>query len=132
MRPLGRSAGSPRSHRASRATFVVELYDDYGLFAATGFRTGTFPLTGTEAQYSTCGLCVLVHEPDAQGVTTAKFLATGGTVTLASFSGRLTGTVTNLTLQHVDIAASFVSTPHPDGCTTAIDSITFDVPIPAN
>jgi len=109
---------------------VLGLYPGSGAFSAGPLRTGTFTLTGAEIQYATCGVCVTLREFDAQGGTTARYMATAGTVTLSSISGRLTGTITNATFQHVNIDGStFTSTPHPDGCATAIDNVAFDVMI---
>jgi len=35
-------------------------------------------------------------------------------------------------VHHLASGLGFVSTPHPDGCKSAVDSITFAVPIPVN
>jgi hypothetical protein len=122
--PIGAAAPTRR--------LELGLYRGYGVFSSgTGnLRTGTFTLTGDELQYATCGLCLTLRELD-QGATVARYMATGGTVTLSSISGQLTGTITNATFQHANIATgpSFMSTPHPDGCTTAVGSMTFDVTI---
>jgi len=103
----------------------IELYNNEGVFTGGSVRTGTFALTGAEIQYSTCGACVRLFE----GGSSRNFLATGGTLTLTSVSGNLTGTLTNVTFVEVTIASGFVSTPVPGGCTSAITSMSFSTPI---
>src|SRR5262245_5459839 len=118
-------AGTPRDE------FNIQLFSGLGVFT-TGFRTGTFTLSGDDLNYGTCGLCVLIYE-NIDAATTAYrgvYLATSGTVTLTSVSGTLAGGASNLKFQHVNIDQNTsVSTPDSDGCRSAIDSVSFNVPI---
>jgi hypothetical protein len=107
----------------------LDLYAGFGAFAG-GFATGTFPITAEESDFATCGLCVFVNtDRDADGYVD-DYLATGGSVTITSINGMLTGSVSNLTLQHVTLDESG-STPAGDGCVTAVASASFTAPIGA-
>ena len=121
---LALEPGTPRDE------FNIQLFSGLGVFAS-GFRTGTFTLSGDDLNYGTCGLCVLIYENiDAQTAYRGVYLATSGTVTLTSVSGTLAGGASNLKFQHVNIDQNTsVSTPDGDGCRSAIDSVGFDVPI---
>ncbi len=113
-------------------TVDVQLFADLGVFEAQGgFVTGTFQLAGDELNYSTCGLCVLIYENvAANGDYRGAYMATSGTVTLTSVTGTLTGTLSNIKFQHVTVDSStFISTPHADGCRSAVDSLAFNVSI---
>lgn len=41
-------------------------------------------------------------------------------------SGYLTGSISNVTFEHVNIDSNFYSTPVGDGCTSSITSMSFD------
>src|SRR5262245_25302104 len=110
--------------------FDLFLFNRAGVFA-NGFTTGTFAIANDELNSATCGLCVSIYENlDAQGNPRGFYIATSGTVTLTSVAGVLAGTATNLKFRHVNIdETTFVSTPHADGCLSAIDHVAFNVPI---
>lgn len=76
---------------------TVELWDDYGVFEGGAARTGTFTLTGDEADYDTCGACVLLAANVAANVPSKLLLATSGTVTVTSI-GTATGQMTQATI----------------------------------
>ena len=110
----------------------LQLFSNLGVFESSGgFVTGTFQLAGDELNYRTCGLCVLIYENvDASGNYRGAYMATSGTVTLTSVATKLTGTLSDIKLQHVTInPTSFESTPHTDGCRSAVDSLSFSVDI---
>ncbi len=107
----------------------LDLYAGFGAFRG-GFTTGTFQITAEESDFATCGLCVFVNtDRDADGYVD-DYLATGGSVTITSINGTLTGTASNLTFQHV-ILDGATSTPANDGCVSAIASASFTAPIGA-
>ncbi len=113
---------------------AVELYYDFG-----GSTTpGTFALAGTteEANYATCGTCVLVRSGcDASGACTKYFFQTGGTLTTTAHGevgGQFTGTMTGVTLEEVTINSStFESTPVPGGEGWCISTYSFDAAVAA-
>jgi len=110
---------------------VVELYAGSGVFTGGGITTGTFAIADDDLQYQTCGLCVFILT-DVVGTTPsdAGYLATSGSVNISSISENLTVTFTNMTFQHVNIdGGTFLSEPHPDGCTSALTSTTIDAAI---
>lgn len=105
---------------------LIELYDGIGVFEE-GITPGVFELSGDELDFATCGLCIRFYEGvdgnDYRGV----YMPTGGTVTFTSVAGWLTGSLSNVTLQRVNIdPETLETTPHPDGCTTEIESLSFD------
>ncbi|MGC4120806.1 MAG: lamin tail domain-containing protein [Myxococcales bacterium] len=104
----------------------LELYEGGGPFTS-GLATGTFQLTASEQQYSSCSLCVVMT--DEMGKT---YLPTGGSVTLTAVANRLTGTLNNVSFQEVTISSvsPYTSTPvTPNGCTSNIASMAFDAAI---
>ncbi|MEO8702233.1 MAG: hypothetical protein ABI867_19470 [Kofleriaceae bacterium] len=108
---------------------LIQLYKGFGVFA-TDFPTtfpATIPLTGDEAQFASCGACILVlGDIGSDGMATGDpYLATGGTLTLTSISPMLTGTISNIELTRVTIDDQDTSAPSPDGCTSSVDSMSF-------
>jgi hypothetical protein len=98
------------------------------LYAASGGFTGdivagTYPITGGDAQYKTCGICVRIFtDIDANNNSVDEYLASAGTVTLSSVSGaNFAGTLSNITFDHVTIATDFTSTVVGD-CTSTLTS----------
>lgn len=103
----------------------LQLYDGFGVFA-NGIVPGTYSITGDETQFATCGACVfLLTDFDGMNFADDGYLATGGTLTITSVSP-LQGSVDGITFQHVEIDTMFMSTPHPDGCTSALTAASFD------
>jgi hypothetical protein len=112
--------------------FEIEFYAGSGVFTS-GIAPGTYTISDKELNYATCGLCVkLLGKVDLTTFNVDQiYMATGGTVTLTSVTGTLTGSFTNLTFEHVDIdSTTFVSTPLNDGCSSQTASGTFTAPIP--
>jgi hypothetical protein len=106
---------------------VVDLWNGYGVFA-DGFTTGTFDIAGAETRWEDCGLCVRVEADYDGGLEyDDHYMANGGIVTLTSVSGRLTGSLSNVTFRHITVTEDPVtSADHPDGCQTTVDSGSFD------
>ena len=108
----------------------LDLFYNYGVFKPGVVKTGTYTLAGDELSNRWCGLCVLIDEGASGSTVRGSYMATGGSVTLTSVAGKLTGQLTNVTFQHVNIDPdTLVNTPHPDGCTSAIGTLIFDVDI---
>ncbi len=106
----------------------MELVAGLGVFA-DGLVPGTYTLSGDELSYETCGACILLFA-NAEDDNAQIYMATGGTLKLDSVQGQLTGSVSNLTFQHVTIdEKSLVTTPVNDGCVSAITSASFDAVI---
>lgn len=108
------AAGPPRD------SLFLKLISGAGAFSQ-GLRTGTFSITGVDAGFSSCGLCVNIVADVVPGQGATKFYqATAGEVTLTSITPPLAGSVSNLTFVEVDLAGNVVP-----GCTTKIASATF-------
>lgn len=88
-----------------------------------------------QSQWKTCGLCAYVSAQvnlqtgDDQGT----YLASTGTanlttVTLADMAAntKFAGSVSNVTMTHIDIAQDLTSTPSADGCSTKLTALSFD------
>lgn len=111
-------AGPPRD------TFFLKLVTGKGVFAG-GINPGTYTITGDDADYNNCGLCVHIIADIVSGVGPTKFyFANAGSVMLTSTSAPIAGSATNLTFREVDIASG-----SPIGtCASAIGSINFSTP----
>jgi hypothetical protein len=110
-----------------------QFYIGYGAWLndATIVPKTAISLTGAESGFDTCGACVLVFaDIDQTNGPAAYYMPTAGTLDVTSTTTNLTGTLTNVTLQHVDIDPdSLATTPNADGCTTTITSMQFDTTI---
>jgi hypothetical protein len=104
----------------------IETMAGRGVFTEHVVGPGTFKIAGAELQYAECGICLTLLTGGH-----ADWLATGGTITITSVRPRFVATLTNVTYEHVMITdvAPFTSTPHPSGCTTAIDALSLDLPV---
>ena len=121
----------PNLGTAAADSIRIEFYGSTAGPNLDGEAKGTFNLgTGIDNNYATCARCVRVFEdPSIPGKI---FFQQSGTMVIDATSdqlnGTLKGTITNLTLVEVTIAADFVSTPVPNGAcvhiTTAALSVT--------
>lgn len=105
----------------------VSLYDGFGVFAA-GVAAGTFTIDATEAQFATCGVCVMLGADmdPATGQAGATYMASGGTVTISRLDTRFVATLSGITFRHVTVSpTTFVSTP-TGSCASAITSASID------
>jgi hypothetical protein len=111
-------AGPPRD------TFFLKMVTGKGVFAG-GIAPGVYTITGDDADYNNCGLCVHIIADIVTGVGPTKFyFANAGSVTLDSTSAPIMGSAANLTFREVDIGSG-----SPIGtCASAIGSITFATP----
>jgi hypothetical protein len=109
-------AGPPRD------TFFVKLEPNRGVFSG-GVAPGTYTISGVDAGFSTCGLCVHIVADIVSGQGPTKFyFADTGSVTLTSTTTPVSGSAQNVHLREVDISSGqFVA----NGCTATIDSVTF-------
>ncbi len=106
----------------------IQLWAGYGALAG-GFANGTYPIAGDELQFATCGVCVFINSQRSDAMTYVDdYFATGGSVTLSSVAGNLTGTFNGLTFEHVTVAQG-MTTPVGDGCVTTVAAGTFTAPI---
>ena len=97
----------------------LELYDNKGPFAGKAVVPGTYPITGTDASYATCGVCVrAIGGKGTAGETT--YFATGGTVVVTSVGtggGAASATITNATFGEVDPTTNAAVT---GGCASSL------------
>jgi hypothetical protein len=109
----------------------LDLYELYGAFDGGDIKTGTFPLTGDDAAYSTCGACVyLGAKVDADGNVDDYYFARSGLLNLTSVTGRLTGSIQNVMFYRVKTDADgFPSDDATFDCESKIMNATFDTEI---
>ena len=122
---------------ASPDLLDLELYKGFGAFTA-GITPKSVTITGAEADYASCGACVLIltdlHSNGSGGAAiTDSYMASGGTLNLTSTTGTLTGTLSNIQTRHVDIAqdgsGNITDPDDADGCKSDIASASFSAPI---
>ena len=100
--------------------FFVRLVPGKGAFAA-GLAAGTYPLSGADANFTTCGLCTNIVA-DITSTGPAKFyFASSGTITLDSVTAPITGSVQDLHFTEIDIGTGATNGP----CTADITSASF-------
>lgn len=107
---------------------TIELYKGFGAFTKTEIEPGTIQLTGDEADYYTCGACVLIYANWNRDTEEAAmiYLAIGGTLTISQVTPNIQGTLLNASFVHVDIDEEGASTPSPDACASSIEQVAFD------
>ncbi len=116
---------------------VIQLYRGFSVFTGKSIEAGTYPITGDELNYASCGVCVRIFADRALiggGHPLQDMMATGGTLVVSEVgtggSGAFKATLMNASFEHVQIdATSFESTPVGDGCETRINRLSADVPM---
>jgi hypothetical protein len=141
--PAGMSAGAVQDGSGSVAVefdldgaaepdrFQLTLVAGRGVFI-DGLVTGTFGINGAQLDNDSCALCLVVlADVDGAGTPKEIYFAEDGVIQLDSVSGQLTGSLTDVSFQHVSISPDppHAITPILDGCKTRISSMGFDVPI---
>jgi hypothetical protein len=111
----------------------IQLYRGYGEYAAT-IGPGSYSLvTAENSNYATCGSCFLIYGDYTGPGTGTGYFQTGGAFTISSITpaapgattATLSGSVAGLTLTHVTISSSAVSTPVGDGCDVVVPDFSF-------
>ena len=106
----------------------------YGGFGSGDIKACTYALTGDDADWATCGICLNVL-PGALGsdgsidfseFADRAYIATTGSVTFTNVATRLTGSFTGVSFKHYTYDSSAHTSAFPDSCTTTIASATFD------
>lgn len=108
-------AGPPRD------TFYLKMVSGRGAFAS-GINPGTFTISGADAGYNTCGLCVHIIADITMMGPSKFYFADSGTVTLTSTTAPIAGSAMNLHLAEVDINSG---QKIAGGCEATIASISF-------
>lgn len=106
-------------------------YEPFGTqMAPTAVVPGTYPLSGAQLDFETCGVCVTIGTNATQTGYDDDYMVTGGSVTVTAVGDAvgetLTFSVSNLQFQHVNIdPQTGATTAVGDGCTTSISNATF-------
>ncbi len=104
----------------------VQLLDERGVFAGP-VAPGTYEITGAETNSKTCGACVYVLADIVPMVGAKKFyLAQSGTLVVDSITPELSGSLSNVTVQEIDLNTG---APVTGGCTATIEAATFSAPL---
>ncbi len=109
----------------------ITLWDSYGAFGDNDVTTGKFSLTGVESNDRTCGLCVRLFGNIDAGMPLQRYIATGGSITLTSVTGKLVGSASDLTFAEIAEGSTSGDTL-PDGCMSTAAKFRFDVMIGAS
>jgi hypothetical protein len=104
----------------------VSMWSGTGVFAASEVATGSFDVTGDEADYGSCGVCVALFADVENEASSQLLAATSGTIEITSISGTMAGTLSDLVLVQVD---GNTYEPVEDGCTTEIPAASFSATI---
>lgn len=136
---LGAKTGSPDVTTANTLTvvldpgppkddFFVKLVPGKGAFAAGTLQTGTFNVTGADASFTNCGLCInIIADIVANQGPTKFYYADSGMITLTSADptgaapSKIAGSGQSLHF----VETNLDGTPVPGGCTATIASIAF-------
>jgi hypothetical protein len=97
----------------------LDLWDNKGAFAGGTVKPGTYQITGNDAAYATCGVCVR-GLGDKGSAGQKEYFATGGTVTVTAVGAAgqpLAATMSNITLGEVDATSHALVT---SGCTASV------------
>jgi hypothetical protein len=120
----------------------ISLFAGFGGFGSGDIRNGTYSITGQDAAYSTCGVCVAIFanitssgSGSNQTINVgAYYAADSGSVTLTSTTGTLAGSLSNIHLIHVAKSSQgdFPGDPPAvDSCTSMISSANFSATLAA-
>lgn len=116
------------SDASTRDVVFVQLKGGKGAFAAGDPVPGTYPLTGAELDYNTCGVCVTVIGDIVAGQGPTQFyFQRAGTVTITSTNGSLTGSLSGMEFLELDLVTEDVIR---DGCETQVGGLSFDEALP--
>jgi hypothetical protein len=115
---------------------VIQLYRGFSVFTTGAIQPGTYPITGDELNYASCGVCVRIFADRALGGgrPLQDMMATGGTLVVTEVgtagSGVFRAELQDASFEHVRIdSMSFESSPVNDGCVTEISHLAADVPM---
>jgi hypothetical protein len=125
---------APLSAGAKPDIVIVELLTGFAPFG-TGTapivpKPGTYPLTGPQLNYETCGTCVRAVAAVDTNTDGGDFFATGGTLVVTEVGTKVGDKFTlelqNVTFEQVTYAAmTFRSTPVGNNCKTKIVNATY-------
>ena len=117
---------------------AIEMWDGFAPFEGGQIAAGEYELGGEQVDPGNCGTCVYMLadttlSPEGQPVPDKVYGATAGTLVVDSvgtregseITGNFTGSISGLTLSEIGQD----SAPVDGGCQTAIESVTWDVPI---
>jgi hypothetical protein len=108
-------AGPPRD------ALQLKLVANTGAFAGGAIKTGTFQISGADAGFTTCGLCVaIVADIVAMQGPSKLYQATSGEVTITSATRPYAGTLRNISFGEV----TFDGAPVP-GCKADLAEVSF-------
>jgi hypothetical protein len=101
----------------------IDLWDGYGAFADGNAAPGDYPIAGDDTDPGSCGLCIEVEM--TVGEVAHRMAASGGSLSLESVIGRLTGSGETISFVEVDDSGN----PVEGGCKASIDRVVFDAPL---
>ncbi|MFH0902481.1 MAG: hypothetical protein V2A73_17770 [Pseudomonadota bacterium] len=109
----------------------ITLANGYGVMLG-GFRTGSYYIDSTEAQYKTCGMCMLIWSDydRSRNVYRQLFMAQSGSVSIYSVSENLDIELSNVEFSEVELIGNNDETVLIDkGCKSHLSYTYISVPI---
>lgn len=88
---------------------------------ANGVTVGTFPLTGDDADYNNCGVCVQLWA-DLASAATKTYVGTSGAIQIVSLTAPFQGSGSDLVFREVDTATRQLVS---GGCSTSMPAMGF-------
>lgn len=119
----------------------ISLFAGYGGFGSGDIRNGTYTITGADAAYSTCGVCLTILADVTQSGSGSSatfnigafYTADSGSITLTNTTGTLAGSLSSVHFIHVgkDSKGNPADPPAVDSCTSMIASGNFSATLMA-
>jgi hypothetical protein len=115
---------------ASPLTVVIEVFAGSGTMTTPDWPSGD--VTPAQVALTETGDAELVLGSDFNGTSFqgVVYAATAGTLDITDASNAFAGTASGVMLEHVDVANNGGYTTDPDGCKSAIGSMSFDAALP--
>jgi len=115
--------------------FSIRLFQGVTVFDPD-LVTGTFPLTGVESSFYSCGACVHLlgdYDPGVDEVA-QNFIVDSGMLTISAISTEagqmVTGSITDAHFREVTLDdGNMLQTVIPGGCEATLDEITFNASV---
>jgi hypothetical protein len=107
---------------------TIELYKGFGVFTDTEIIATTVTIGGDEANYDTCGACVMLYANWNRETSEAEqlYIAIGGTLNITQVSPNFQGNLLNATFERIVEDADGAYVKAPGNCMSSIASVSFD------
>ncbi|MFN0253446.1 MAG: hypothetical protein ACKV2T_41640 [Kofleriaceae bacterium] len=107
---------------------TIELYKGFGVYTDGELVPTTVTIGGDEANYDTCGACVMLYANWNRETSEAEqlYIAIGGTLNITQVAPNFQGTLLNATFERIVEDADRAYVKAPGNCVSSIASVSFD------